>query len=215
MYKLTSESSEITSAVKRAEETVKEARRIGDALNRARNELGTKQGESQGARDELATSEADASLSGGTADPKARKRFAGLRDEIDIATAKVEGLQARNALANDAVIQARRGVAEVWSVFAQTETDRFMTEYLSPAVSAFCDVLAATEAVAVAFGQNQLGRFVRNVQLPSPGDSRIDLANPRRINWRNNPEASRLTDAFSRVQKTVAPYLGEPVKSEV
>lgn len=77
----------------------------------------------------------------------------------------------------------------------------------TPAVAAFLDTLRLAAAVATALGHNRLHAIVRGLYIPADDDPYCDLANPKRMSWRDQPEAAALYDQLVALRLEIAKHL--------
>jgi hypothetical protein len=87
-------------------------------------------------------------------------------------------------------IQARQALAVNWRDWQNAQATTFTDAVYTPAVAAFLDALRLTAAVATALGIHRLHAITRGVYLPSASDPFRDMANPKRMNWREHPDAA-------------------------
>ncbi len=200
-------SEELKTALQRAQDAASGEHRIGDALRAARHELAATQDDFANAQAQLGEAEADCALTGGDINKPARKKVLLLRDEIELLTARVTGLETRQRDAASTAIQARHALAVAWRTWQQAQTTAFTDAVYTPAVAAFLDTLSHAAAVATALGNRRLHAITRGVYLPAAHDPFRDLANPKRLHWREHPNAGPLYDRLVAFRMEVTKHL--------
>lgn len=200
-------SPDLEAALQRAKEAAAAERRIEEALRGAHAEVAATQVDLDAARDRLSQSEAAQALAGGDPDKQARRRLLALRDDLEILQARIGGLESRLREATGSTTQSRHDLAVAWRTWQQTQAAAFTGMVYNPAVAAFLDALRLTAAVATALGHNRLHAIVRGLYLPTADDPHCNLANPKRMNWREHPEAAALYDRLTTLRLEIARHM--------
>jgi hypothetical protein len=185
-------SHELKTALERAQDAATGEHRIGQAFRAARIELAATQGDLETTRNRLGQAEAAQALAGGEPDKQSRRRLLTLRDDIEVHQAGIAGLESRLHDAAATIIQARQALAVAWRDWQNAQATTFTDAVYTPAVTAFLDALRLTAAVATALGNHRLHAITRGVYLPAANDPFRDMANPKRMNWREHPDAAEL-----------------------
>jgi hypothetical protein len=100
-----------------------------------------------------------------------------------------------------------RDLAVAWRSWQQAQAAAFTDTVYAPAVAAFLDTLRLTTAVATALGHNRLHAIVRGLYIPAAADPYCDLANPKRMSWRDQPEAVAIYDQLVALRLDIAKHL--------
>jgi hypothetical protein len=200
-------SPDLEAALQRAKDAAAAQHRIEEALRAAHSELAATQADLDAVRDRLSQSEAAQALTGSDPDKQARRRLLALRDDQEILQARIRGLESRLQDATAATTQARHALAVAWRDWQQTQAAMFTDMVYNPAVAAFLDTLRLTAAVATALGHNRLHAIVRGLYLPAADDPLCNLSNPKRMNWREHPEAAALYDRLVALRLEITRHM--------
>ena len=198
---------ELRNALAAAEQAGAEAAKIDTAITTTREQLATANAELEHARATLAASESETALTGGQADRQARKALVAARDEAEFISARLAGLEARKRSATATVIETRRDVAIRWRNWQRSLTTEYIDRVYVPALDQFVAAIRGITAVAQALGSNRLQAIARDTVLRDPRDWERNPCNPRRSNWRSDPEAGNLYEHLLKLRAVVAPNL--------
>jgi hypothetical protein len=200
-------SPDLEAALQRARDAASGQRRIEEALRAAHAERAATQADLDAVRDRLSQSEAAQALTGSDPDKQARRRLLALRDDLEILQARIGGLESRLREATTTTTKARHDLAVAWRTWQQTQAAAFTDMVYTPAVAVFLDTLRLTAAVATALGNHRLHAIVRGLYLPTADDPHSNLANPKRMNWREYPDAATLYDRLTALRLDITRHM--------
>ncbi len=116
-------------------------------------------------------------------------------------------LESRLREATGSATQSRHDLAVAWRDWQHTQAAAFTDMVYNPAVAAFLDTLRLTAAVATALGHNRLHAVLRGLYLPTADDPHCNLANPKRMNWREHPDAAALYNRLVALRLEIARHM--------
>lgn len=191
-------------------------KQIEDAFSAAKAGMETAQRELQESSERLAVVESGTALSGGDVDLSVRKAHLAVRDAVEFATAKVNGLESRWKQSAAALADARAALAGEWEIWTREQAEATLRRY-ERALDTFIAEAKVVKAAAAALG-HRLNDTVSSLQLPDPRSPHRDLANPARLKvWQDVPAAVELNRELAEVAEKVLPLIrgaGMPAGSE-
>ncbi len=199
----------LKAVIGRTEAALAERENVKRALDRARGTLRQAEQEHAEAQGRLAVAEAGAAVGGGDVDKNARKRLVAARDETDFARARVTGLEEHVRTATKATTEAQRDLAVQVRDWKREQTATIIAEIYMPAVSVVLEAMRLLVATGTALGINRLLAIPAQAFICDPSDPVRDLANRKRLAWRENPEAAAMYERLSALMAVIRPLLGE------
>ncbi len=178
------------------------------ALQTARGALRQSEDEFKEAQDKLAVAEAGAAV-GGDVDKAARKRLLSARDEADFVRARVAGLEEHLRVTTAAATGAQCDLAVQVRDWKREQTATIVADVYTPAINAVLDAMRLLLAAGTALGVNRLLAIPAQAFIWDPNDPVRNLANRKRLAWRDNPEAAAMYERLAALMAEIRPLLGE------